>query len=253
MIPSAKAPWQSRNFTNTEKGANFMEKQVSRRDFLKASVTAGAMLTAGGLFADSRNMAYAGDVQPVQLLKPQSATGNVMLNVLEKRCSSREFGPDPLPVAVLSNLLWAAFGINRPDGKRTAPSARNRQEIDIYVAAPEGLYLYDAKANVLQPILAGDIRGLTGTQDYVKQAAVNLVYVADTSRMGETTAETKALWMGADTGCIAENVYLYCAAEGLATVVRASINRPALAKAMKLRPEQEITLAQSVGYPKKKN
>lgn len=230
-----------------------MEKQVSRRDFLKVSITAGAVLTAGGLLADGRNMAYAGDVQPVQLLKPQTASGNVMLTVLEKRCSSREFGPDPLPVAVLSNLLWAAFGINRPDGKRTAPSARNRQEIDIYVAAPEGLYLYDAKANVLQPILAGDIRGLTGAQDFVKQAAVNLVYVADTSKMGEMTPESKALWIGADTGCIAENVYLYCAAEGLATVVRANIDKPALAKAMKLRPEQEITLAQSVGYPKKKD
>jgi nitroreductase len=228
-----------------------MEKHVSRRHFLKASVTAGVMLTAGGLLADGRHMAYAEDVRPVQLLKPQTATGNAMLKVLEKRRSSREFAPDPLPVAVLSSLLWAAFGINRPDGKRTAPSARNRQEIDIYVAAPEGLYLYDAKANVLQPILAGDIRGLTGTQGYVKQAAVNLVYVADTAKMGEMTAETRALWMGADTGCIAENVYLYCAAEGLATVVRASIDRPALAKAMKLRPEQEITLAQSVGYPKK--
>lgn len=230
-----------------------MKKQVSRRDFLKVSVTAGLMVTAGGLLADGQNMAYAGDLQPVQLLKPQTATGNVMLKILEKRCSSREFGPDPLPVGVLSNLLWAAFGINRPDGKRTAPSGRNRQEIDIYVATPEGLYLYDAKVNVLQPISAGDIRGLTGTQDYVKQAAVNLVYVADTSKMAEMTPEYKAFVIGADTGCIAENVYLYCAAEGLATVVRALIDKPALAKAMKLRAEQEITLAQSVGYPKKKD
>ena len=229
-----------------------MEKKVSRRNFLKKSVTTGVMLTAGGLLIHSRKMAYAGELQPVQLMKPQSAAGNVLLKILEKRSSSREFSPEPLPAAVLSNLLWAAFGINRPDGKRTAPSASNRQEIDIYVATPEGLYLYVAKANMLKPILAGGIRELTGAQAFVKQAAVNLVYVADTSKMGDMKPENKALLIGADTGFIAENVYLYCAAEGLATVVRAWIDKPALAKAMKLRPGQEITLAQSVGYPKKK-
>lgn len=229
-----------------------MKKKVSRRTFLKASLTAGVMFTAGSLLPENRHTAYAGELQPVQLAKPQTATGNIMLKFLEKRVSSREFSPEPLPVTVLSNLLWAAFGVSRPDGKRTAPSARNRQEIDIYVAAPDGLYVYDAKANALKPLLAGDIRGLTGTQAYVKEAAINLVYVADTSKMDKMAPEEKTLWIGADTGVIAENVYLYCAAEGLATVVRALIDRPALAKVMKLRPGQEITLAQSVGYPKKR-
>ena len=105
---------------------------------------------------------------------------------------------------------------------------------------------------MLKPILGEDIRALTGTQPYVKDAAVNLVYVADTSKMGEMAQDEKMLWMGADTGVIVENVYLFCAAEGLATVVRALIDRPALAKAMRLRPDQVITLSQSVGYPKKK-
>ena len=174
------------------------------------------------------------------------------MQLLGKRMSSREFGPEPLPVEVLSNMLWAAFGINRPDGRRTAPTASNRQEIDIYVAAPNGLYLYDGKANLLKPILAEDIRGTTGLQPYVKDAAVNLVYVADYSKMGTATDEAKLFLSSADTGFISENVYLYCASKGLATVVRANIDRAALANAMKLRPEQKIVLAQSVGYPKKK-
>ncbi len=229
-----------------------MAKQVNRRVFLKTSVATGVALAAGNLLPESRNLVFAGEPQYVQLPKPHTATGNVMLKILEKRSSSREFAPDPLPLAVLSNLLWAAFGVSRPDGKRTAPSARNRQEIDIYVAAPNGLYLYDAKANVLKPISDEDMRGLTGMQPYVKEAAINLVYVADTSKMDKMTPEDRALWIGADTGVIAENVYLYCAAEGLATVVRALIDRPLLAKAMKLRPEQQITLAQSVGYAKKR-
>ena len=105
---------------------------------------------------------FAEEQKPIQLLKLQIGSGNPLMQLLWKRESSREFSPEPLPVEVLSNMLWAAFGINRPDGKRTAPSASNRQEIDIYVAQPSGLYLYDAKANLLKPILAEDIRGVTG-------------------------------------------------------------------------------------------
>ena len=137
------------------------------------------------------------------------------------------------------------------DGKRTAPSARNKQEMDIYVAAPEGAYLYEPKGNMLKPIIEGDIRGLTGIQPYVKNAAVNLVYVADTAKMDKAPVDQVALWMGADSGVIAENVYIFCAGEGLVTVLRALIDKPALAAALKLRPEQTITFSQSVGYPKK--
>jgi len=157
-----------------------------------------------------------------------------------------------LPLPVLSNLLWAAFGVNRPDsGKRTAPSARNQQEIDIYVALPEGLYVYDAKAHRLNLVVAEDVRGATGGQDFVKQAPLNLVYVADFTKTGNASAEDRIFYAGVDTGFIAQNVYLFCTSEGLATVVRGGLDRPALAKLMKLRPDQRITVAQTVGYPKK--
>jgi len=222
-----------------------MEKTISRRGFLKVSAATGAVLTI------APNITLAEEPKPIQLLKPEMGRGNSLIQLLWKRLSSRQFSPEPLPVEVLSNLLWAAFGINRPDGKRTAPSAINRQEIDIYVASANGLYLYDSKANLLNPILADDIRGMTGRQPFVKEVAVDLIYVADYSRMSAGTNEVKDLYSAAATGFIGENVYLYCASEGLATVVRAEIDRPALASVMKLRPDQKIILAQSVGYPKK--
>jgi SagB-type dehydrogenase family enzyme len=197
-------------------------------------------------------LTFAEELKPVQLPRPQMDGGRPLMQVLKDRSSSRSFSSEKLPSQVLSNLLWAASGINRPDsGKRTAPSAVNWQELDIYVATAEGLYLYDAKSHRLNPILSEDIRALTGRQPFVREAAVNLVYVADFSRMGRGTNEEKEFYSAADTGFIAQNVYLFCSSEGLATVVRASIDRPALAKVMKLRPDQKITLAQSVGYPKK--
>jgi nitroreductase len=191
------------------------------------------------------------ELKPITLLAPQTDGGMPLMQALKARQSSREFDTKGLPLQVLSNLLWAAWGINRPDGKRTAPSAMNMQEIDIYVALAEGLYLYDAKANMLRPVLAKDIRAMTGGQPFVKDAPVNLVYVADYSKMGKGTAKDKAFFSAANTGFIGQNVYLFCASEGLATVVRAYIDKPALAKAMKLRPDQKIVLAQTVGYPKK--
>jgi len=198
------------------------------------------------------SLALANDAQkPVPLSKPQTGGGKPLMQALKDRNSSRSFRAEKLPLQVLSNLLWAASGINRPDsGKRTAPSARNWQEIDIYVAFAEGLYLYEAKGHLLQPVLPDDIRGLTGVQAFVKEAPVNLVYVADTSRMSGASPEDRDLYAGADTGFISENVYLFCASEGLATVVRGSIDRPTLARAMKLRPDQKIMLGQTIGYPK---
>jgi len=187
----------------------------------------------------------------VQLPPPQVTGGRPLMEVLNDRKSTREFGPGLLSPQILSNLLWAAFGINRPDGRRTAPSAMNRQEVDIYVTTPEGVYIYDAKANALNPVLAGDFRAATGTQSFVKDAAVNLVYVSDLSRTSDAKSSDTQMSTAADVGFIAQNVYLYCASEGLATVVRGSIDRPALAKALKLQPNQKIILAQSVGYPKK--
>ncbi|MHC1728330.1 MAG: nitroreductase family protein [Syntrophobacteraceae bacterium] len=186
----------------------------------------------------------------VQLPKPQLEGGKPLMQALKERMTIRSFSADKIPEQKLSNLLWAAFGINRPDGRRTAPSAKNWQEIDIYVATTDGLYLYDAKSNALNQILAKDIRAMTGLQAYVKEAPVNLIYVADYSKTDQGRAD-KDLIAGADTGVIVQNVYLYCASEGLATVIRANIDRDSLAREMKLKPEQKITLSQSVGYPKK--
>jgi len=195
---------------------------------------------------------YGQEIEPIKLLEPQLDTGRPLMQVLNDRRSSRRFSTDKLSKQILSNLLWAAFGVNRHDsGKRTAPSAVNWQEIDIYVATAEGLYLYDAKAHVLKPVLVDDIRALTGYQEYVGEAPVNLIYVADFSRMGKAEIDDKIFYSAADTGFISQNVYLYCASEGLATVVRGLIGRVGLAKVMGLRQDQRVILAQSVGYPQK--
>jgi nitroreductase len=190
------------------------------------------------------------DKATIQLLQPREGSGNPAIELLWKRQSSREFSPEPLPVSVLSNLLWAGFGINRPGGMRTAPSAMNWQDMDIYVILSDGLYLYEAKANQLKLLRAEDLRALAGTQDYVKEAPVNLVYVSDYAKMESNMPdEAKTLLSGAHTGAIVENIYLYCASEGLATAVRGLVDRPALSTSMQLRPDQKIILAQSVGYP----
>jgi SagB-type dehydrogenase family enzyme len=192
------------------------------------------------------------ELKAIQLPAPQMDGGRPLMQVLKERRSSRDFSPERLPVQVLSNVLWAAFGVNRPGtAGRTAPSASNSQEMDVYVVTADGLYVYDAKGHVLKPVLAGDIRALTGRQAFVKDAPVNLIYVSDLSKMTRAAPEDREFYAAAHTGFISQNVYLFCASEGLATVVRASLDRPALARAMGLRRDQKITLAQTVGYPKK--
>jgi len=192
----------------------------------------------------------AQELKPVNLPAPQTDGGRPLMQALRERKSTREFSSEKVPAQVLANLLWAGFGVNRPDGRRTAPSAMNWQEIDIYVVMAEGTFVYDAAKNQLVPVTTGDLRSLAGTQAFVATAPVNLVYVADTSKVS-SDAGSKELLTGADTGFIAQNVYLYCASEGLATVVRASVDRDALGKALKLKGTQKIILAQSVGYAKK--
>jgi len=230
-----------------------MGKKISRREFLQVSATTGAIVAAGNTILPLIPRAsWAQGSKPMQLLKPPINDNNPLMLLLMKRSSSREVSPEKLPLAIISSLLWAAFGINRPDsGKRTAPSGNNRQEIDIYVATADGLYLFEAKANALNLIQAKDIRAETGLQPFVKEAPMNLIYVADYAKMDNGSDEEKIFNSAADTGFISENVYLYCASEGLVTVVRGWIDRTALAKAMALRPTQKITLSQSVGYPKK--
>jgi len=190
-------------------------------------------------------------VEPVVTLPPaQTAGGMPLMQALKARHSTREFSDKALPAQTLGDLLWAVAGVNRPDsGKRTAPSARDWREIDVYVLMADGAYRYDGKAHALRLVVARDLRALAGTQDFVATAALNLVYVADLERMRGAGETERDLYLGADTGFMAQNVYLYCASAGLATVVRGSVDRDALAKALGLGAQQRITLAQTVGYP----
>lgn len=194
----------------------------------------------------------AAELSPVPLPSPRTKGGMPLMEALELRSTSRSFAPDPIPDQVLSNLLWAAWGINRPgEGKRTAPSARNWQEMDVVVVRADGAFVYDAADNSLRPLAAGDHRALTGVQPFVKDAPVTLVLVADRRRMKGSSEGQGDEWAWADAGFISQNVYLFCASEGLATGVRALIDREALAKALGLDAAQLILLAQCVGYPGK--
>ena len=192
----------------------------------------------------------AADLQPLVLPPPHTDGGKPLMQALAERQSMREFSPKALGPQQLSDMLWAAFGINRPAiDHRTAPSAMNSQEIDIYVALADGVFLYNAKANRLDPVAEGDMRAKTGGQDFIKVAPVPLVFVADFARMVKAKPEAKEPYAWADTGSISQNVYLYCASAGLATVVHELGERQPLVDALKLRPGQHIILAQAVGHP----
>ncbi len=197
------------------------------------------VVIAGPLFA-----------QGIDLPAPQKAGGMPLMEALAKRSTGRAFDSKELSPQQLSSLLWACFGINRPDGKRTAPSAKNNQEADVYVILKRGAYVYDAKANKLNLVVRDDLRSLAGTQDFATNAPVTLVFVADQAKMGKWTKEEKQNFAYIDVGYISQNAYLFCASEGLATGARASVDRKALGAKLKLRPDQLIVLAQSVGYPK---
>ena len=201
---------------------------------------------------------FSQELKPIQLPKAQTTGGKPIMDVLRDRHSSRDFSTTKLPDQILSNLLWAAHGVNRQatgkgEPSHTNPSGHNVQEIDVYVATVDGLYVYDEIANVLKPVRAGDIRPLAGNavQKFPAAAPVNLIYVADLAKMKGEDASMKIALPYAATLGMAENVYLYCASEGLATVVRLMFDKDALGKAMGLRADQTITLEQPVGYPKK--
>ena len=172
------------------------------------------------------------------------------MQALKERKTSREFSTKTFSPQMISDLLWAAYGINRVESKgRTAPSAMDVQEIDIYVAFSSGLYLYDPFKNTLELIVTEDIRSVTGNQPFVKEAPINLIFVVDLSR-AQKLGENKEFYAACDAGFISQNVYLYCASSGLSTVVRSWFDEKKLFKAMKLKPNQKIILAQTVGYPK---
>jgi SagB-type dehydrogenase family enzyme len=210
----------------------------------------GGWRVAGVLMMSMMGTGQAQETGAIKLPPPETAGGMPLMQALKARHSTREFGIKPLPPQVLSNLLWAASGVNRADtGQRTAPSAHDWREIDVIVATAEGAYRYDPPTHTLNRVVAGDIRPLAGVQDFVATAPLNLVYVADTDRMSGASAEDKAFYSATDTGFIAQNVYLYCASAGLAVVVRGLVDREALGAALGLKKHQRIILAQSVGYP----
>lgn len=185
-----------------------------------------------------------------KLPEPRKEGGLPLMEVLAKRQTQRAFSDKELPPEVLSDLLWAACGINRPEsGKRTAPSAMNMQEIDVYVAKADGVYLYIPLSHSLELITPLDLRASTGKQEFVAIAPVNLIFIADSSRMDRVAKEEQHYQAACDTGYISQNVYLYCTSAGLSTVARGWVDKVMLAEALKLKDSQEIILAQTVGYP----
>lgn len=193
----------------------------------------------------------AQDLKGIQLNAPNKNRGTTVMKALADRHSEREYASKELSIEDLSDLLWAANGINRPDGKRTAPSALNKQDVDIYVVLKEGAYLYDAQSNSLKPLAKGDHRSaVAGGQDFVNEAPVCLVLVSDLSRFGNTSDHTKL--MGAvDVGIVCQNINLFCSAAGLSTVPRATMNIAALKSILKLSDSQLPIMNNPVGYPKK--
>jgi len=217
---------------------------------MKKWIAIALAAAAFSVFVRDTPPAFAQQGQDITLPAPQTRGGMPLMEALAQRRSAREFSPRELPSQMLSDLLWAAAGINRPDsGKRTAPTARNMQEIEVYAVLPGGAYCYDPQAHALRFVAAGDLRPLTGMQPFVAAAPLNLVYVADLSKMGDVSPEGQTLYSGTDTGFISENVYLFAASAGLATVVRGSVEREALTKALALGADRKIVLTQTVGYP----
>ena len=222
-----------------------MEKKLNRREFLKASVAAGIAMASVDIPS-----AFAQELKPIQLLPPQLDGGRPLMQALKDRNSSRMYTTQKIPLQVLSNLLWAGFGINRPEsGKRTAPTGMNRQDIDIYVLLPDGAYVYDAKQNQIVSVVPQDLRA-RATQGFMKEAPVHLLFVADYSRYRTMAQSQKEIYSATHTGFIGQNVYLYCAANGLGARFYAGVDRATLKPLLKLREDQAIVFAQAVGYSK---
>lgn len=190
------------------------------------------------------------NAQPAQTIKlqtPNKNRGESTMQAFEKRKSTREFADRALSTQDLSDLVWAANGINRPaDNKRTAPTAMNKQEIDLYVILPEGAYRYDPAAHQLDLVVAEDLRpAVAGSQDFAKNAPACLLIVADLDRAG---GQNSQMWTAYDAGIVSQNISLFCAGCGLATVPRAFMDKDALAKSLNLSENQLIHLNHPVGY-----
>jgi nitroreductase len=208
------------------------------------------ILASAGLAAAAAPAAGA-EAKVIDLPAPWKDGGKPLAQALWARRSIREYADKPVPIEVLSNLLWSACGVNRPaTADRTVPSWRHALESEIFVAAAGGAWSYDGKAHRLTLVVAQDIRAQTGVQDFVGSAPLDLVYVADGSRPQGASPDEKRLWAFTDVGFLGQNVYLFCASEGLATVFRASLDRARLAQTLRLSDTKFIICVQTVGYPK---
>jgi nitroreductase len=215
---------------------------MTRRQANAGLVSAAMLAGASGAGAEA---ARTKDLPP-----PRATGGKPLIDALKLRRSIREYADRALPPQVLSDLLWAGFGVNRPSGDRTAPYWRHVMVIDVYAALADGVWLYDPKRHRLEHRLDADVRSQTGTQDFVGTAPLNLIYVAHGERMQDISPEERRLYASVDTGFIGQNVYLFCASEGLATVFRGAVDTKKLGATMQLGDGQFVTFAQSVGYPR---
>jgi SagB-type dehydrogenase family enzyme len=204
-----------------------------------------------GLMGQLRSKPVVGAGTAIITLPPPILQGGMsLMEALQKRASRRKFSDRALPETLLSGLLWAACGVNRAnEGGRTAPPALNAQEIDIYLALPSGTYRYEAKGHRLHLAAAADIRRVTGYQDFVDSAPLDLVYVADYAKMSRVPVAQRESLAAVAAGAIAQNVYLFCASAGLSSVLRAWIDRSAIADALGLTHDQNALLSHTVGYP----
>jgi len=213
----------------------------------RRGASAGILATAALVATPSA--AIAQDLKPIDLPSPRSEGGQALTATLKLRRSTREYSDRPLPVQTLSDLLWAAFGVNRTaSGDRTVPYWRHIMVMEIYVAMADGVWLFEPKAHTLLPHSKDDIRAQTGLQDFVGTAPLNLIYVAHGERMTDISIEERRLYASVDTGFMGQNVYLFCASEGLGTVFRGAVDGAKLGRTLQLPDQQFVTFAQTVGY-----
>ena len=193
----------------------------------------------------------AQELKVIKLSAPDKTRGSAIMKTFNDRQSTREYAAERLRPQDLSDLLWAANGINRADGKRTAPSTRNLQAVEVYVILPEGAYLYDAKEHALNPVAAGDHRGaVAASQDFAKTAPLCLVLVADMTKFGNTSEQSK-LMAAVDIGIVCQNINMACAGLGLVTVPRGTMDAATLKNVLKLTDMHLLLMNNPVGYPKK--
>jgi nitroreductase len=197
--------------------------------------------------------ANARELPEIKLPSPDKERGTPVMKALNDRASARDMDEKALDPRDLSDLLWAAYGVNRPDGRRTAPTAKNAQDIALYVCLPEATYLYDAPSHLLKPVAAGDLRpALASGQEFVKRAPVVLLIVSDYSHFRLDDIEKARLWGAMDGGIVSQNINIFCAAVGLSTVPRAYMDQEKIKEVLKLTDTQMPVLNNPVGYPGKR-